>query len=93
MSGYRLSPRDDTLKKIRVVRERYARIAEDIEQYVRWSKSNHEQLPTFVARATIALMELADLIEQTGTLPNAPIMVRLLRAYKALVVLKVEKGV
>jgi len=89
---HRTPPGTDTLEQIRLVRERYGYIASRIYVWKQSGRHNPEQLPEFVARATIAMREVDELVDQTHTLPVGTMLVDLLRGYTDLVVMKVEKG-
>jgi len=91
--NHRKPPGTDTLEQVQAVRERYAGIMGEIRSSFVFARNDNNRLPEYVARATINIRELAELIEQTHILPPPPILVDLLRAYTDLIVYKVQEGI
>jgi hypothetical protein len=92
MNDHRVPPGTDTLELVRRVRKRYGNFGAQLRHLLIVARNAPERLPNSVAMGTIHIRELAELIEQTRVLPQAPIMVEILRAYSDLVVEKVQKG-
>lgn len=89
---HRKPPGVDTLVQIKAVRERYARLSADIQSRLIFARNDPDRIPEYVARATINIKELSELIEQTFILPPVPVLVDIMRAYADLVVVKVQRG-
>lgn len=71
--------------QIRVLRDRYATIANELKYWSQCAVVNRDMCPVYVAKGTIHVMELADLIRNTNILPAAPVIANILKWYSELV--------
>lgn len=88
-----MTPRTiDTLAQVKAVRERYVTIAGLISMELKGAHRSPDQLiPAAIARSTIKLREVGELITQTNILPTAPVLAALISEYAGLIVLAVER--